>query len=86
MVNGEEKDIANIRAALSEQYSGVYFDYFKPLAAIIQSVKGDWKGLEAYAVAKLDKEIHEYNRANPDKTIKTSFSEADDDAVICVSC
>ena len=86
MVNGEKKDIANIRAALSEQYSGVYFDYFKPLAAIIQSVKGDWKGLEAYAVAKLDKEIHEYNRANPDKAIKISFSEADDDAVICVSC
>ena len=86
MVNGAEKDIANIRAALSEQYSGVYFDYFKPLAAIIQSVKGDWKGLEAYAVAKLDKEIHEYNRANPDKAIKISFSEADDDAVICVSC
>ena len=50
--------------------------------AIIESVDGDWEGLQTYAVAKLGKKIHEYNRAPPDEKITPYVSESDADAVI----
>ncbi|MBQ6298641.1 MAG: glucosaminidase domain-containing protein [Selenomonadaceae bacterium] len=66
MVNGKASELEKIRAMLSEKYTGVYFDKFKPINAIIKSVGGDWKGLQTYAVAKLSKEMYEYNRAHPE--------------------
>ena len=66
MVNGKASELEKIRAMLSEKYTGVYFDKFKPINAIIKSIGGDWKGLQTYAVAKLSKEMYEYNRAHPE--------------------
>ena len=84
MVNGKTSDIEKIRLSLSEQYPGVRFDNFKPITAIIESVDGDWKGLQTFAVAKLSKEMHEYNRAHPELTepLTPYTSEADADAII----
>lgn len=66
MINGKASELEKIRAMLSEKYTGVYFDKFKPINAIIKSVDGDWKGLQTFAVAKLSKEMYEYNRAHPE--------------------
>lgn len=63
MINGNADKIAKIRSELAAQYVGCYFDDFKTLKMIIESVGGDWEGLEAFALAKLSKEMYEKNRA-----------------------
>lgn len=82
MINGT--NLAKVRDELREQYSGYIPDDFKTLRTIIESVNGDWKGLETYAAAKLIKEVYEYNRAHPEdqKTIYSGMTEAEVDAII----
>ena len=83
-----ESDMEKIRISLAEVYPNVNFADFQSLGMIIKSVGGDARGLEAYAIAKLDKEIHERNRAvdangKPKyKFIEPTFEESDDDQVI----
>ena len=82
-VDGKTADMDTLRATLAERYAGISFKYFKPLTAIFESVGGDWKGLQTFAVAKLSKEIYEYNRAHPNEEHITPYtSEEDADAVI----
>ena len=78
MINGNADEINKIREELAEQYAGCYFDDFKTLKMIIESVGGDWEGLESFALAKLSKEMYEKNRANgEDYTPYMSEAEAD---------
>lgn len=83
MVSGTAKEIDNIRATLAEKYPALDFSKFKTWAMIAESVGGDWEGLQTFAVAKLSKEIHEYNRAHPNEEQITPYtSEADADKII----
>lgn len=83
MINGNPQELDNIRQVLAENFPTLYFDKFKTLTSIIESVDGDLKGLQTYAIAKLSKEIYEYNRAHPnDEPLIPYTSESDADAVI----
>lgn len=83
MINGNADEIAKVREELATQYVGCYFDDFKTMKMIIESVGGDWKGLEAFALAKLSKEMIEKNRANPNDEQYTPYmSEAKADNII----
>ena len=83
-----EEQVKNIRAALAAQDPATNFSNFTPLAVIIEKADNDVRGLETFALAKLDKEIHQKNNAKNEKGepkykyVKPSFSEADDDEVI----
>ena len=85
-----KEDVQNIRDVLSQIYPNVDFSDFTPLASIVQSVDGDFAGLERFALAKLDKEMYEKLRevdakGNPKyapDAFTPSQSEADADAVI----
>ena len=88
MIYTKAKDAEKLRASLQGQYPFIDFSKFQSMQMIIDSVGGDWEGLQDYAIAKLDKETHEKNRElNEDGTqkykyVKPTFSEEDDDKVI----
>ena len=67
IIHGTAKNLDKIKASLQEQYPNVNFNRFKPLDMIIAEAGGDIEGLQAYAIAKLDKEIFEWNRAHPNE-------------------
>lgn len=84
MVEGDAKHIDKIRSMLSELYPRLNFDKLVTLNMIVDMAGGaeHFEGLMKFAVAKLDKEIHEKARANPNKNYRPQFSEAVDDDTI----
>ena len=87
MITAEGKHIDKIRTTLQEHYPNLNFDNFKTLNMIFNDVGGDVRGLNSYAVAMLDKEIHEKNRAKGVSEgdpgyITPSFDEAEDGLAI----
>lgn len=88
MIDTSAKDIEKLRASLQGQYPFINFSKFQSMRMIVDSVGGDWQGLQDYALAKLDKEINEKNRELKEdgtpkyKYVKPTFSEEDDDKVI----
>lgn len=84
MVEGDAQNIDKIRSTLQELYPRLNFDKLVSLNMIVDMAGGaeHFEGLMKYAVAKLDKEIHEKARANPDGDFRPQFSESVDDEVI----
>ena len=66
MIKTDKENIEAVRNALRDNYPFVNFDRFKSLAMIIEEAGGEknLEDFEAFCVAKLDKEICEYNRAH----------------------
>ena len=83
------KRINEIRASLAEAYPNINFSRFKPIAMILEEIgalkgKGTYEDFSAFCVAKLDKEMYEKMRSDPEKYkgITPYGTEADTDAVI----
>lgn len=83
---GTEKtnDIEDVRDQFRAIYPRLKFDRLVTLDMIVDMAGGKKHvdGLMKYAVAKLDKEMHEKLREDPDADIRPQFSEAVDDEVI----
>ena len=79
-----DKDIETIRTVLQREFPNVNFSDFKPLAAIAKMVDYDVEGLERYALAKLDKEMHEKKNSGDAKyaDLTPSYTEAQCDEII----
>ena len=83
------KRINEIRATLAEAYPNVNFSNFKPITMILEEIgalkdKKRQRLFEAFCVAKLDKEMYEKMRSEPEKykDITPFQSESDADATI----
>lgn len=78
------KDIEDVRDQFRAIYPRLKFDRLVPLDMIVDMAGGK-KHVDKfmdYAVAKLDKEMHEKLREDPTADIRPQFSEAVDDEVI----
>ena len=89
MMIGDKKevtaeDIDVVRRVLQHEFPNVNFSNFKPLAAIAKMVDYDVEGLERYALAKLDKEMHEKKNSGDAKysDLTPSYTEAQCDEII----
>ena len=74
-----------IRTVLRNKSPNLTFANFKPLAVILSSIgkgKKTFEDFNHYCVAKLVKEIHEHNRAHPEKQFPTRFTEEECDKAI----
>lgn len=83
------KKINEIRTKLAEAYPNVNFSNFKPITMILEEIgalkdKKRQRLFEAFCVAKLDKEMYEKMRSEPEKYkgITPFRSESDADATI----
>ena len=78
------KNIEDVRDQFRAIYPRLKFDRLVTLDMIVDMAGGKKHvdGLMKYAVAKLDKEMHEKLREDPDADIRPQFSEAVDDEVI----
>ena len=89
MMIGDKKevtaeDIDVVRRVLQHEFPNVDFSNFKPLAAIAKMVDYDVEGLERYALAKLDKEMHEKKNSGDPKyaDLTPSYTEVQCDEII----
>ena len=84
-----KKHVDKIRVALGKAMPTINFSNFKPIAMILDEIgaldnEDVLNNFETLCVAKLDKEMYEKKRDNPDEygDLKPTQSEADADAVI----
>ena len=89
MMIGDKKEVTDedvdiVRRVLQREFPNVNFSDFKPLAAIAKMVDYDVEGLERYALAKLDKEMHEKKNSGDAKyaNLTPSYTEAQCDEII----
>ena len=84
MIGADAKHIDKARAQLKELYPRLKFDNLVSLNMIVDMAGGKEhvKGLMDYAVAKLDKEMHEKLRKDPTADLRPQFSESVDDDII----
>ncbi|MBQ4404938.1 MAG: hypothetical protein II857_11110, partial [Selenomonadaceae bacterium] len=84
MLHSNAKNIEDVRNLLGTLYPRLKFDRLNSLDMIVDMAGGKEHvdGLIKFAVAKLDKEMHEKLREDPDADLRPQFSEAVDDEVI----
>ncbi|MBR0290159.1 MAG: hypothetical protein IJQ82_14375, partial [Selenomonadaceae bacterium] len=84
ILHANAQNIEDVRNQFRALYPSRKFDRLVSLDMIIDMAggKNHDKGLIDFAVAKLDKEMHEKLRANPNEDLRPQFSEAVDDEII----